>query len=186
MTEQVGKLLIGGQELENAFFLKQDKKLTEQLAAMKKMKETKENLKNVSGIDNEAVLQKFIDLKIPPHIVASLSVIPLVEVAWADGSIGEKEHDAILKAANLDSTIDRDLLKSWLAHKPEPALLEAWTHYINGLCEKMSADEKKLLQKSVLSHAYKIANVEGGFLGVGSKLSKKEEAMLQKLEASFK
>jgi len=186
MTEQVGKILTGGHELENAFFLKQDKKLTEQLAAMKKMKETKENLKKVSGIENEAVLQKLIDLKIPPHIVASLSMIPLVEVAWADGAIGEKEHEAILKAAKLDSDIDRELLKSWLAHKPEPALLEAWTFYINGICEKISDDEKKLLQKTLLSHAYNIANAEGGFLGVGSKLSKQEKAMLQKLEASFK
>ena len=29
MTEQVGKILTGGHELENAFFLKQDKKLTD-------------------------------------------------------------------------------------------------------------------------------------------------------------
>jgi hypothetical protein len=186
MTEKSKKFLIGSSELEDAFFLKQDKKLTEQLAAMKKMKETKANLKKVSGIENEAVLQKLIDLKIPPHIVASLSMIPLVEVAWADGTIGEKEHETILKAAGLNSDIDRELLKSWLTHKPEPVLLEAWTLYINGLCEKMNADEKKILKETLLFNAYKVANVEGGFLGVGSKLSKKEKEMLQKLEASFK
>jgi hypothetical protein len=186
MTEKSKKFLIGSSELEDAFFLKQDKKLTEQLAAMKKMKETKANLKKVSGIENDAVLQKLIDLKIPPHIVASLSMIPLVEVAWADGTIGEKEHEAILKAANLNSDIDRELLKSWLSNKPEPVLLEAWTLYVNGLCDQMSADEKKILKETLLSHAYNVANVEGGFLGVGSKLSKKEKDMLQKLEASFK
>lgn len=183
MTQQ---FVSSGRSLEDAFFLAQDKKLMEQLAKMKKMKETKENLKKVSGIENEAVLQKLVDLNIPPQIVASLSIVPLVEVAWADGEVGKREKEIIVKAAHLDSAIDRELLASWLAHKPEPKMLEAWTHYLCGLCEKLSAKERKLLRDTLLAHAYDVAKAEGGFLGLGSKISKKEKAMLDKLEDAFR
>ncbi len=165
-------------KLEDAFFL-------EQLAIMKKMKETKESLKNVSGIENDAILQKLVDLGIPPHIVASLSIIPLVEVAWADGKVGEKEKAALMKAARLISEIDQELLALWLNHRPQPKLLEAWIHYIRGLCEKLSEKEQIILKDELLSHARAIAGAEGGIMGLGSKISTAESTMLARLEEGF-
>ncbi|MBN1981787.1 MAG: hypothetical protein JW795_09660 [Chitinivibrionales bacterium] len=174
-----------GRALEDAFFLEQDRRLKEQLAALKKMEETKENLKQVSGIENDAVLQKMVELNIPPQIVASLSMVPLVEVAWADGEISPKEKKLIIKKAHLQSQIDNELLTSWLEHKPEQKMLEAWINYIKGLCEKLTDNERTMFRKAFLSNTYDIAKVEGGFLGIGSKISKKERAMLDILEKSF-
>jgi hypothetical protein len=84
--------------LEDLLFLEQDRILIQQLHRMEKMKETKESLAEVSGITNEDVLQKLVELDIRPDVIASLALVPLVEVAWADGEIDEKEKAAILKA----------------------------------------------------------------------------------------
>ena len=76
--------------LESAFFLMQDRELMEQLRQESSLKETKEALKQVSGIDNDVVLDKLVELQVRPEVVASLSLVPLVAVAWADGYADSK------------------------------------------------------------------------------------------------
>jgi hypothetical protein len=185
MRDETSGFLSSGRELEDAFFLAKDKMLMEQQAILKKMKETKDSLREASGIENDAVLQKLVDLNIPPQIVASLALIPLIEVAWADGAIQKKEKEIILKAAHCNSKVDQALLTQWLVNKPEPQLLEAWTHYVRGLCESLTPVEKKLFRETLLAHAYDVAGAEGGILGLGSKISKKERDVLDILGKAF-
>jgi hypothetical protein len=190
MKKELDHPLFGQSALENSFFLKEDQKLIENLRKMKMMEETKESLSKISGITNNTVLQKLVDLNIRPETLASLSLIPLIEVAWADGKIGEKEKKALLAAAqkppHSEKDIDVQIFKSWLTHKPSPDLLEAWTHYIQELCQKLTAEEKKSLKSAFLGHAKEIAEASGGILGLGLKISKEEKEMLKKLEAAFK
>jgi hypothetical protein len=177
-----------GKTLEDMFFLDQDRILMEQFHHMEKMKETKESLAKVSGITNDDVLQKLVELDIRPDIVASLALVPLVEIAWADGEIAEKEKAAMLKA---DSALfakdspDLAILKQWLEHKPDPQLLEAWKHYIRGLCEQLTAPQKAALRTEVIGHARQVAQAAGGFLGLGNKISKAEQDMLDQLDTAF-
>ncbi len=177
--------------LEDAFFSSSDQKLIEELRAMRKMKESKETLSRVSGIKNEAVLDKLVSLNVRPETLASLCVVPLVEVAWADGVIDPKEQQAILSTAEKtgfkQGDIDYDLIKQWMSHKPDAELLTAWVHYIQGLCEQLSPKEKEGLRSEIMSHAKTIAEASGGILGtgIGSKISKAEKEMLAKLDAAF-
>ena len=175
---------LGTQSLEDAFFIEQDKKLREQMAAMKVMKESRENLHAVSGITNTMILDKLINLNIPPHIVASLSMIPLVEVAWADGVVSEKERTAVLSTIASDTPIDRELLENWLTRKPEPHLLDAWIHYVQGICEQCTPEERESLKHSLLDQCKTVAQSDGGILGIGT-VSKEESSILKKLESAF-
>ncbi|MBF0362349.1 MAG: TerB family tellurite resistance protein [Oligoflexia bacterium] len=177
--------------LEDAFFLKQDKILIEKLKQLEKMKKTKEEYKKVSGINNDHVLQKFIDLDIPVDIVACLAVVPLIEVAWADGNVDDKEKKYILENSEKFGVskqgIELELIERWLQHRPETKLLDAWFNYIHGICENMSPQEKEEFKKVVLEHIYEIANVSGGLFntGIGNKISKKEKEVIGKLENAF-
>jgi hypothetical protein len=49
-------------DIEDLFFLQQDKKLIEQLHKLERMKETKQALASVSGITNDEVLQSWLNL----------------------------------------------------------------------------------------------------------------------------
>jgi hypothetical protein len=177
-----------GKTLEDAFFLRQDEILTEQFHLMEKMKETKETLARISGITNQDVLQKLVDLNIPPDLVASLALVPLVEVAWADGEMDDKEKAAMLKAEGTifaKNSPDMAVLKCWMEHRPGPDLLEAWKHYIKGLCEQMTPKQKTDLKSEVIGHARQVALAAGGFLGFGDKISDAEQNMLKELQAAF-
>jgi|WetSurMetagenome_2_1015567.scaffolds.fasta_scaffold00368_8 hypothetical protein len=177
------------QNLLDSFFIKEDQKLIEKLRDMRKLAETKEELAKVSGIKNDAVLSRLVEMNVRPEALASLSLIPLVEVAWADGAIDENEKKAVLAATERmgfgTPGADYEIVRQWLNHRPDPAMLEAWSHYINGLCEKLSPEEKKSLKDEIVGHARSVAEASGGFLGLGNKISKAEDDMLKKLEAPF-
>jgi hypothetical protein len=176
------------QDLLDNFFLKEDQKLIEKLREMRKLKESKEELSKVSGIKNEEILNKLVELKIRPEILASLSLIPLIEVAWADGKIDKKEKEAVLKAVEKSGISkdnpDYEIVSKWLEHKPSPHLLEAWEHYIQGLCENLTKEEISNLRNELISHAKEIASASGGFLGI-AKISDSENKMLEKLSQAF-
>jgi hypothetical protein len=175
--------------LEDAFFLKKDNKLLEKMRELKRMEETKKAISEASGIHNEDVLHKLLDLNVRPEMVAALSIVPLVEVAWADGDLDEKEIDAVIRGAEAagiaKGTPSFALLLRWLERKPGPEMLEAWTYYINGVCEKLEAKEREELKRELLGRARTVAEAAGGFLRLTSRISRKEKEMLGKLEDAF-
>ncbi len=177
--------------LEDAFFTNQDQILIEKLRVIRKMKETKESLSQISGIQNEQILDKLVSLNVRPETLASLCIIPLIEVAWADGGIDEKEKKAILQAAEKtgfkQGSIDFDLIRQWMTRKPTEHLLDAWVLYIKGLTEKLSQEEKNAMKTEIMNRARSIAEASGGFLGLGlgDRISKEEQAMLNKLNSAF-
>jgi hypothetical protein len=176
------------EKLEDSFFQEKDKLLIEKLKIMKKMQETKKTLSEISGIKNETILAKLVELEMRPETLACLALVPLVEVAWADGKISPEEEAAVLKAAEINKikkdSIGYDLLKEWLRIKPKASMLNAWTHYIEGLCEVLTKKEIAALKDDFLGNAKEVAEASGGILGIGS-ISKEEKEMLKKLEKAF-
>jgi hypothetical protein len=187
-TRLTGSFQHASRALEDAFFLEQDKILVEKQRAMKKLAETKEALSTVSGITNDEVLSRLVELDIKPETVAALATIPLIEVAWADGKIDPKERKAVLAHVNArgiaPGSIEHDLLERWLIHRPEPSLLKAWQAYLRGLCERLTHEEQELLKEELLRNTTAIARAAGGFLGIG-RVSKEEKEVLELLACSF-
>jgi hypothetical protein len=175
-----------GRSLEDEFFRREDKRLIEQLTALRAAEATREALGKASGITKPAVLDKLIELGIRAETVAALSIVPLVEVAWADGAIDAKERRAVLERAGVsqDSTAGA-LLATWLDRRPDPKLLTAWTHLVQAMSEQLGPDEAARLKTGLLERARAVAAAAGGMFGVGSRISTAEAAMLAKLEAAF-
>lgn len=174
--------------LEDEFFHKQDQ---EKLAAMKdklSAQATKEELRKVSGMTDEDVLDKLVALGLSGKTVAALSLVPLITVAWADGTIQDNERDAILHGAagkGMEAGTDgHALLSSWLAKKPDDTLFEAWEGYIKSLLAQLNDEQTRLLKKQVVNFASLVAGSAGGFLGVG-KVSGSEQKALARIEAAF-
>lgn len=177
-----------GSSLEEAFFLAQDRTLIERRAELRKLAESKEVLAKVSGITNEAILECLVKLNVRPETLAALALVPLIEVVWADGAVDDKERATVLEHAATQGiargSIEHELLVRWLAHRPEESLMTAWQHYVRGLCERISPQERDALKQELLRDVRKAAESSGGLFGVG-KISSQEKLVLAKLESSF-
>jgi hypothetical protein len=177
--------------MEDKFFFEADQKLLENHKKLKLMKESLATLRKVSGIQDESVLRKLVELRVRPETLVSLAVIPLVEMAWADGTLDRRERKALLSAAALigmkKQSIDYQLLESWMTIPPDPVLFETWVHYVRALSSQLGEHEKDRLRDEILYDARVIAEVSGGILGlgVGSRISRKETSALARLEKAF-
>lgn len=151
--------------------------------------ERREQLAQVSGIRDEAVLDHLVGLDITPEALAALEVVPLVFVAWADGGVQSQEHDMILalaKAAGIEPQDGRyPLLEHWLKKRPGPQMLEAWKHYVKDLRQQLNSQELDELRHELIDRARSVAQAAGGFLGFGDKISPAERSMLDQLKQAF-
>jgi len=187
MNDAVG-LRNHGRALEESFFERENQKLLAKLREQGERDRKRATLREALRIDDEDVLDHLVALDVSPETIVAFSLVPLVEVAWADGEIQPKERDAILKAA-VERGVGHDsptahLLSNWLAMRPDPQLLETWMAYIEELKPSLSEASRKEMKKSVMGRARAIAEAAGGFLGVGS-ISAAEKKMLDELEWAF-
>jgi len=175
-----------GSYLEEQFFGHREEKLLDRLRAEHQDSIDREHLRREINIHDDTVIGKLIDLGVRAETIAALSLVPLIEVAWADRSIESKEAAAIARAAEEDGLCEAgfDLLQSWLTHRPGDELLEAWEQYVAALRDMLGGDQIAALKKEVMGHARSVAEAAGGLLGVG-KISKGEQAMLARLDKAF-
>jgi hypothetical protein len=177
-----------GHALENQFYEKQN---AEKLAAMKAKldnQRSKDDLRRASGMSDDAVLDHLVALGLRANTIAALSLVPLIQVAWADGVIQDNERVAILQGAHgkglEEKTEGYDLLQGWLKHPPSDELFVAWEEYIKALAAQLNDEQNRLLRNQIVGFAKLVANSAGGILGIG-KVSAAEERVLKRIEAAF-
>src|SRR5207237_231091 len=120
--------------------------------------------------------------------LAAVALVPLVEVAWCDGSIAPEEREAVLNAAashgiHADSAAYA-LLQHWLDQHPDPRIVTAWKEYVHELARLMPKESIAKMKKHMLDRATRVAAAAGGFLGL-STISKHEKAKIDELAKAW-
>lgn len=174
--------------LEDEFFHRENQKKLEAMKEKLSAQESREELRKASGMTDDAVLDKLTALGMRGQTVAALSLVPLIVVAWSDGSIQPNERKAILESAKgkgIESGAPAyEILASWLDQKPEPSLFDAWESYIQALVKELTEEQRKLMKTQILGFARMIAESAGGVLGFG-KVSSAEEKVLDRIDGAF-
>jgi hypothetical protein len=175
--------------LEDEFFRREDQKLLARLQEMRKAELNREELAKATGIKKPEVLDRLLKLGIQVETLAALSIVPLVEVAWADGSLDAKERAAVLEHAGEAGMTKGSpayaLLEAWLQHRPSQQLLDAWRDLVRAIRQEIGAEEAERLKAEIVERARLVARASGGVLGLGSKISGAEAAILAHLERPF-
>jgi len=127
MTDTGAGLRKYARELEESFFERENRRLLEKMRAEAEKERKRERLRAALKIDDDALLDRFIELDLCPETVMALGLVPLVFAAWADGEIQSREREAILRAAAERSIpVDSDnyrMLRDWLEHRPGTYIL---------------------------------------------------------------
>lgn len=149
---------------------------------------TIETMRTASGIDDESLLEDLIKLGIRPDGLMLLSVVPLVAVAWVDGSMQPAERTAILRVAEsrgiVHGTAPYELLEYWLEFRPGDALLEAWEGFVKITIAKWDHAKAEKFRAQVGGLSRMVAEAHGGFMGIGA-TSSAEAALIARIESAF-
>jgi len=176
--------------LEDEFFARENSALLEKLRQQAQHMARRDALRAVAPNADDALLDHLITLGLQPETVLALTLVPLAVVAWADGTIDARERAALLKAAEERGVVSgspaRQLLEAWLDRRPGPALLETWKRYARGIWGTLDEAHRAALRERMTGMARGIAETTGGFLGLGSKISPAERAVLEELEQALR
>ena len=172
-------------KLEDAFFAKENARLLQQMRDRARQQERRAAMRDVVRVDDDALIDRLIELGLEPETILALQLVPLALVAWADGQIEPRERDAVLKAAaaqgvTADSVAGK-MLDSWLLAQPSPELVDAWKSHMRALWPMLSPKERNDIRASALDRARSVAEAAGGFLGLTSRTSAEEKAVLDDL-----
>jgi hypothetical protein len=178
-----------GRALEDAFFARQDQDLLERMRRAERAASRKQAMAAATGVTDDALLKAWIALNLGPETVAALALVPLVLVAWADGTLDAREAAALRDAAH-ETGLDRRsdaaaLLEAWLAAPPPRRMEQAWRDYAHSLAAGLEPAARAALRAETIGRARRVAEAAGGFLGLGNRVSAAEEAVLAGLDAAF-
>ena len=170
-----------GQALEDEFFHRVDEQLKEQLRQTMEHKKLRAQLSAATGFNDEELLDHLIDGGFQATTLTALALVPAVFIAWADGSVTQKERQAVLAAA-LNRGLDHEptamqMVTAWLDKHPPRSLWTLWKEYAEGLHDSVSETLSDLLMKEILRTATAVAEASGGTLGFG-KISAAEQKIL--------
>ncbi len=180
-------LKVLAQTLEDAFFVNGNDRLSESLHELKVLELTSGLLAEVSGLADADLLRRLAELEVTPTTASALALVPPLVTAWADGSVGTAEHQAIadsLRHTLFFQSIDRDIVEAWLNTPPPPALLAAWEAFARALADQLTDRQRLALKEGLLSLARTVARATGRVLGLGG-VSASEAAVLKRLEGAL-
>src|SRR5574342_691440 len=86
---------------EDDYFRQKERELIEKLKQRATAETARQQLAEAIGIADEDVLQDLHELGYTRDTVSLLHLVPLVYVAWAEGSVSRAESALILEAARL-------------------------------------------------------------------------------------
>ena len=118
-----------------------------------------------------------------------VSLLPLVQVAWSDGLIQQKERSLILHIASSSLDINHDgmlLLENWPTYRPSDAYLLAGLEVLSALSKKTSWENVSINTiNDVIGFSWDVAKAAGGLFGFG-RIESNEKDTLSKIAAHLK
>jgi len=156
---------------EEGYFHKQNQEAAEKLKARLGLES--------SGIDDKDLVAKLAGADFDADSSRVLYMLPLLEVAWADGKIQAEERTQILSFAaerGIENTSKAyGLIEKWLAAKPSDSQFELAKSLIGPIVAHAKLNHPEA-RDWILKSSQKVAEATGGLFGFGFKMVSKDEA----------
>ncbi|HEY1294086.1 MAG TPA: hypothetical protein VGJ60_13495 [Chloroflexota bacterium] len=169
---------------EEEYFQRREQELIARLQQRSQEQAARRNLAERTGVVDEEVLSDLEALGYTPDTVMLLHLAPLLQVAWAEGGVSERERGLILEAARArgvepGSPADAQLA-SWITSRPSADFFDRTLRVIRAILQGQPPEEREANERDVLSYSTAIASASGGILGFG-KVSAEEVMILQRI-----
>lgn len=178
---------------EEAFFRGNDARLIEKLRENAKLQEITAALAKMLQVQNPELLNRTIGLGISMDTGSALLLAPLVQVAWAEGKVTERERETVLRLAAArgvgDGSPAQAQLLAWLQTRPAQAIFDTAIEVIKAGLSALPAKEREERVMRIVQACREVSEASGGLakaLGVGSGVSTEEQSVLDVVTAALR
>jgi len=177
--------LSGKREHEEEYFRKQDQELVEKMRRAAATAEARRALGAQTGIQDPDLLDDVIRLGFSAETVGLLPLVPILQVAWAEGGVSSAERALIVDLARTRGIVEGSpadaQLSDWLAHRPAPDVFSRAARLVAAIVAAGSSAAPDFSAADLVSQCEKIAAASGGFLGLG-KVSPAERTAIEQIQ----
>ena len=174
---------------EEDYFRRKEQELIDKLRVRTEEEAHRRGLAESIGLENEQILDVLRELGFDRATVVVLFLVPLLQVAWSDGSIADRERALLLEAAHAhgvkEGTPAHAKLNEWLNAKPPEQMVDRALQVIRDIMAFQSTDARQATTDKLLNACERIAAASGGFLGLGSKISPEEAAVMKRVASEI-
>ena len=178
-----------GQALEEAFFYRMDQELIEQLSRQLKREEKIRLYGAATGIQDRKHLELLADSGFELPTLTAFIWIPLLFVAWADGSADDMEKGVISEVLEnkgiSQKTTSMLLDHEWFRKRPTEELWQVWAEFSTATLGALNPDLHDELIKEIVSLCRVVAHASGGVMGLG-KISASEARVIDRVVRTLK
>ena len=178
--------------MEDDYFRKKDRELIEKMRMASASERAKSDLKAKTGITDPDLLKDLQDLGFTPETIAVLPLVPIVQMAWAEGGITPAERQLLVTLARQrgigPGTAADTQLSEWMTHRPSDEVFARATRLIRAMLEEGGTETEAAAHWSiedVIRYSESIAAASGGIFGLG-KISSDEREVLTTIAEALK
>lgn len=174
---------------EEEYFRRKDRELIERMRQQAEAAETRKQLEAATGIHDPESLKDLEALGFTPRTLPLLPLVPLIQVAWAEGGISTAEREMIVNLARTrdiepGSAADEQL-QAWLHTRPSDDTFRKAGRLIAAILDHPGGTEMHVSADDLLKYCEQIANASGGLFGFG-KVSAEERMALEEIASQLK
>jgi hypothetical protein len=174
---------------EEDYFRKRDRELVAKMRQAAEAEQARRDMGTKTGLQDPEVLQELQALGFSPETVSLLPLVPVIQVAWAEGGVSNAERKLLVELARSrgiaeGSAADRQLAE-WLARRPDAQVFASATRLIRAMLDVSSDERGDLTADDLLRYSERIAAASGGVLGL-RRISAEEQTLLASIAAELK
>ena len=155
--------------MEEAYFRQEDAKLLKKLHEKAQLDEIALALGEKLQVDNPDLLMRVREAGVSLDTAPALFLAPLVQVAWAGGSVTKAEYQAVLRLARgrgIDPVSPAYAqLEAWLKHRPDDTLFDTAVAVIKYGFSVLPPDEREERIRTIVDACHEVAEASGSTLG---------------------
>ena len=174
---------------EEDYFRRRDRELIEKMRQEAAAAGARKELEDASGIRDPETLKSLEELGFTPRTLPLLPLIPVLQVAWAEGGISAAEREMIVNLARtrgIAAGSDADeQLEAWLDTRPPVETFQKARRLIGAMLGTPEGAEMQVSADDLMKQCEQIAQASGGLFGFGS-VSAQEQTALKQIAAALK
>ena len=172
---------------EEDYFQKKDRELIEKARERAKIEKQLRELGEQVGVTDPEVSHELAELGFTPDTVKLLPLMPVLEVAWAEGGVTDAERKMVIDLARtrgIEAGGPADVqLAEWLDRRPDESVFRRANRLISALFA--SEARLKLTPDDIIKSTEAIAEASGGLFGI-RRVSSDERATLDRIAKEIK
>jgi hypothetical protein len=173
---------------EEEYFHRKERALIDMMRRASAVDQTRRELIARTGLEDPEMLRELEELGFTPETVGLLPIMPVVEMAWASGSVTDAERKLVIELARSrgiheGSVADTQLAK-WLAERPSIDVFIRARHLVRAVLTVEGHTEGALTAAELVKYCEAVASASGGMLGI-HRISADERALLTTIAAEF-